>query len=134
MGASAASLVVLRHIALNSLKQERTAKMGIKNMRLKASWDERYLLNSSLVEMRLPRAISWRDGRFRNFFRHHWPYVKRRYAFPAWARWTALAMRERTSRKTVSEVAKLSRTQVLPASPNIAPSFRPTFAVSRKNL
>jgi predicted transposase YbfD/YdcC len=43
-GASAANLVVLRHIALNLLKKERTAKVGIKNKRLKAAWDERYLL------------------------------------------------------------------------------------------
>ena len=44
VGASAANLVVLRHIALHLLKQERTAKVGIKNKRLKAAWDERYLL------------------------------------------------------------------------------------------
>lgn len=43
-GASAANLVVLRHIAVNLLQQERSAKVGIKNKRLKAAWDERYLL------------------------------------------------------------------------------------------
>jgi predicted transposase YbfD/YdcC len=43
-GASAANLVVLRHIAMNLLKQERTATVGVKNKRLKAGWDERYLL------------------------------------------------------------------------------------------
>lgn len=44
MGASAENLVVLRHIALNLLKKEATARVGVKNKRLKAGWDERYLL------------------------------------------------------------------------------------------
>lgn len=44
MGASAENLVVLRHIALNLLKQEQTAKVGIKDKRLKAGWDARALL------------------------------------------------------------------------------------------
>lgn len=43
-GGSAENLVVLRHIAVNLLKQERTAKVGVKNKRLKAAWDEGYLL------------------------------------------------------------------------------------------
>lgn len=39
-----ANLAVIRHIALNLLKQEQTAKTGIKTKRLKSAWDEDYLL------------------------------------------------------------------------------------------
>ena len=38
------NLATLRHIAVNLLKQERSCKLGIKSKRLKAGWDERYML------------------------------------------------------------------------------------------
>ena len=41
---SAENMVVLRHIALNLLKKEKTAKRSIKSKRLKVGWDENYLM------------------------------------------------------------------------------------------
>lgn len=38
------NMSTLRHIALNLLKQEKSMKVGTKSKRLKAGWDEQYLL------------------------------------------------------------------------------------------
>ena len=43
-GHSAANLSVIRHIALNLIKKEKRAKVGVKTKRLMAGWDNDYLL------------------------------------------------------------------------------------------
>ncbi len=42
-GHGAENFALLRHIAVNAIKQEKTAKVGVKNKRLKAGWDDSYL-------------------------------------------------------------------------------------------
>jgi len=43
-GYSAANLSVIRHIALNLIKAEKSSKVGVKTKRAKAGWDNKYLL------------------------------------------------------------------------------------------
>ena len=43
-GNAPTNFTVLRHIALSALNQEKNAKIGLKNKRLRAAWDDRYLL------------------------------------------------------------------------------------------
>ena len=38
------NFTLLRHLALNALNQETTAKVAVKNKRLRAGWDNDYLL------------------------------------------------------------------------------------------
>ncbi len=44
VGHSAANLAVIRHIAVNLIKNEKTSKVGVKTKRAKAGWDNNYLL------------------------------------------------------------------------------------------
>ena len=44
-GHGAQNLARLRHIALNVLKADKHTKLGVKNKRLMAGWNEQYLAN-----------------------------------------------------------------------------------------
>jgi predicted transposase YbfD/YdcC len=44
-GNAAANLAVLRHVALNLVKQDKTRKVGVKASRKRAGWDDSYMLH-----------------------------------------------------------------------------------------
>ena len=44
VGNSAANLAVIRHVALNLIKNEKSSKVGVKTKRAKAGWDNQFLL------------------------------------------------------------------------------------------
>jgi len=52
-GYAAENLAVIRHIALNLLKLDKTKKVGIKSKRLAAGWDEAYLLHLVASDLKL---------------------------------------------------------------------------------
>ncbi len=54
-GYSGENLAVIRHLALNLLTQDKSAKGGIRAKRLKAGWDDRYLLK---VLSQSPNSVS----------------------------------------------------------------------------
>ena len=41
---SAANMTVIRHMALNLIKQDKNTKVSMRGRRLKAGWDDSYLL------------------------------------------------------------------------------------------
>ena len=53
LGYAAENLAVIRHIALNLLKSDRTKKLGVKSKRLLAGWDENYLLRLVASNLKL---------------------------------------------------------------------------------
>ncbi len=52
LGHGAENLATLRQMAVNLLKQEKSAKGGIHNKRMQAAWDEDYLVNVLSASMR----------------------------------------------------------------------------------
>ena len=68
------NLAVVRHLTLNLLKQERTAKVGIKAKRKKAGWDHDYLLKVLVLQRRFKEGCAGtREGRRAAWHGSVWP-------------------------------------------------------------
>ena len=57
-GQAAENFSLIRHLALSLLKNEKTAKVGIKIKRSKAGWDHRYLAKVLAVGQHVAKAVS----------------------------------------------------------------------------
>lgn len=57
IGHAAENLSVIRRIALNLLKQEKTSKVGIAARRKRAGWDNQYLLKVLMADQHLRSAV-----------------------------------------------------------------------------
>jgi predicted transposase YbfD/YdcC len=70
-GLAAENLAVLRDLALNLLRRETTAKVGIEAKRLMCGWDETISLKSSQRKTRLPWAYSLRRSTANRYMRNY---------------------------------------------------------------
>jgi hypothetical protein len=57
LGHSAENLAVIRHIALNLVTQEKSAKVGTRAKRKKAGWDDQYLFKILSQPLQVPAQV-----------------------------------------------------------------------------
>jgi predicted transposase YbfD/YdcC len=57
LGYSAENLAVIRHIAVNLITQEKSAKVGTRAKRKKAGWDDQYLFKVLAQSLQIPATV-----------------------------------------------------------------------------
>jgi predicted transposase YbfD/YdcC len=57
LGYSAENLAVIRHIAVNLITQEKSAKVGTRAKRKKAGWDDQYLFKVLAQSLQIPVKV-----------------------------------------------------------------------------